>query len=305
MTTYDEWGEPIPELRRRRGQRGFGKESLVLLEKAVEILEQTAPHTVRGVAYQLFINYGLIPSMEKKHVDRVGRVLGIAREEGMVPWEYIEDESRKIEYVPSWEDAEEFARVVGRSYRRDMWAHTGYHVQVWSEKHTVGGILRPVLDEFGVPFLAVHGFNSKTLMKKAAAISTVDSRQMVILYVGDYDPSGMYMSEEDLPSRFARYQGNIYLERIALIKEDLADLPSYDVSQIREGKQKGNPCFPWYRQHYGTRGWELDAMNPNELRERLRQKIRAYIDPQEWDRQRLIEAAEQETIRKVAAAMGR
>ena len=31
---------------------------------------------------------------------------------------------------------------------------------------------------------------------------------LIILYVGDYDPSGMFMSEEDLPNRFAKYDGD-------------------------------------------------------------------------------------------------
>jgi hypothetical protein len=32
-----------------------------------------------------------------------------------------------------------------------------------------------------------------------------DGRPLHVLYVGDYDPSGMNMSESDLPKRFAGY----------------------------------------------------------------------------------------------------
>src|SRR5262249_10902456 len=34
--------------------------------------------------------------------------------------------------------------------------------QVWSEKGTVRGVLDPVLDEYAIGFLAVHGFSSAT-----------------------------------------------------------------------------------------------------------------------------------------------
>jgi hypothetical protein len=34
-----------------------------------------------------------------------------------------------------------------------------------------------------------------------------------VLYVGDFDPSGMYMPEEDLPARFAKYDGDHRVER--------------------------------------------------------------------------------------------
>ena len=43
---------------------------------------------------------------------------------------------------------------------------------------------------------------------------------MIVLYVGDFDPSGMYMSEEDLPNRLSKYDGNhVTLKRIALTRE--------------------------------------------------------------------------------------
>ena len=43
---------------------------------------------------------------------------------------------------------------------------------------------------------------------------------LIVLYAGDYDPSGLYMSEHDLPDRLARYGGNhVTLKRIALKRE--------------------------------------------------------------------------------------
>ena len=35
-----------------------------------------------------------------------------------------------------------------------------------------------------------------------------DGRPLIALYVGDFDPSGMFMSEEDLPKRLAKYGGD-------------------------------------------------------------------------------------------------
>ena len=44
-----------------------------------------------------------------------------------------------------------------------------------------------------------------------------DGRDLIVLYVGDFDPSGMFMSEADLPARFAKYDGDhVKLRRIAL-----------------------------------------------------------------------------------------
>jgi hypothetical protein len=50
----------------------------------------------------------------------------------------------------------------------------------------------------------------------------------VALYIGDYDPSGMNMSEQDLPERIKEYGGNhIELKRIALTAEQAQLLPSF------------------------------------------------------------------------------
>ena len=79
-------------------------------------------------------------------------------------------------------------------------------VQVWSEKGTIRGLCRPVLDKYAVGFSVVHGFNSATMVHDAAEDD--DGRPLIVIYIGDYDPSGLYMSEIDLPKRLAEYGGH-------------------------------------------------------------------------------------------------
>ena len=55
-------------------------------------------------------------------------------------------------------------------------------------------------------FFAVHGFSSATAADDIAEDD--DGRDLIVLYVGDFDPSGMLMSEEDLPGPFAKYAGD-------------------------------------------------------------------------------------------------
>ena len=78
------------------------------------------------------------------------------------------------------------------------------------------GLLKPVLDEYGVGFLRVHGFSSATTAHDIAQDD--DGRPLIVLYVGDYDPSGLFMSEEDLPKRMEKYGGDhVMIKRIALV----------------------------------------------------------------------------------------
>ena len=67
-----------------------------------------------------------------------------------------------IERVSTWANPAEYARCVAQSYRRDFWDQQPHRVQVWSEKGTVRGVLAPVLDDYAVGFLPVHGFSSAT-----------------------------------------------------------------------------------------------------------------------------------------------
>ena len=209
---------------RRRGQRGRSKATLDLIATCRKIIEQVQPITVRGVCYRLFVA-GHIDSMAVKNTQKISRLLTQARERGEIPWEWIVDESRQMERSPHWRDLKSYAGVIERSYRRDFWAHQENGVIVISEKATVAGILRPVLNEYGVPFFPVHGFNSATKMHELAQDIADDERRTVLLYVGDYDPSGMYMSEEDLPKRLTGYgandgEHNFMLFRVALRRDD-------------------------------------------------------------------------------------
>jgi hypothetical protein len=192
MTEHFQTGSKKP------GQRGMAQASRDLIAAMFDIAEAMQPITGRGGGYKLF-SAGLIPSMETGEMAKVYRLLRIAREQGDIPWPWIVDETRALERKQTWSDPQEYARAVARSYRRDFWDQQQRRVQVWSEKGTVRGVLKPVLDHYAVGFLPMHGFSSATMVNDIAEDN--DGRKLIALYVGDYDPSGMYMSEMDLPRR--------------------------------------------------------------------------------------------------------
>ena len=272
--------------------RGMAQQSLALIDAMYAAAEEANPITGRGIGYKLF-TARLIPSMETKEMQRVYRLLKEAREAGFIPWEWIVDETRELERVSTWDDPEEYAKCVAQSYRRDFWNQQPIRVQVWSEKGTVRGVLRPVLDEYAVGFNALHGFNSATLVHDAAEDD--DGREVIVLYVGDLDPSGMYMSEEDLPKRLAKYDGDhITIKRIALTPRQVRGLPSFPASDKRK-----DPRYPWFVANHGKRCWELDAMDPNALRDCVEKEIRKLIEPTAWQRCEVVNQAEQESLKTI------
>jgi hypothetical protein len=269
----------------------MARRSLELIEAMHAAAEAAQPITGRGIGYKLFA-LSLISSMEQSEMQRVYRLLRVAREQGDIPWEWIVDETRELEICSSWADPVAFVRTVSRAYRRDFWLYQPRRVLVVSEKGTVRGVLAPVLDQLGVGFRVMHGFSSATAVYDIA--QDCDGRPLIILYVGDYDPSGMYMSERDLPERFAKYDGDhVRVKRIALTQAHRG-LPSFPASD-----KKKDTRYPWFVRNYGNRCWELDALDPNDLRELVEEAIRAEIEPAAWQRCATVEKAERESLRHV------
>jgi hypothetical protein len=207
--------------------RGKSKNTLLLVAKAREILEEIQPASVRAICYRLFAA-GLIQSMKKSCTNSVSRHLRIAREEGKIPWEWIVDESRSAERARNWRNPEAIINAAVLGYRRDYWQDQCYCVEVWSEKGTVRGTLGPVLDEYGVTFRVMHGYASATVVNDIAGASSGSTKPFVALYVGDWDPSGKHMSDVDLPRRLEEYGGEVTLSRVALLSDDLAPLPNFE-----------------------------------------------------------------------------
>ena len=210
-----------------------------------------------------------------------------------IPWYWIVDETRAAEYVGAWDDPEAFACSVQRQYRKNLWASQKTRVECWSEKGTVRGTLAPVLEKYGVTLRVMHGYSSATVVNQVADETRSMDEPLLVLYVGDWDPSGLHMSEVDLPERIREYGGDCEIVRVALTRSNISDggLPSFDATSKRNDSR-----FKWFVSHYGYKCWELDALNPVLLRSAVEAQIMNVIDVEEWSRLELVEKAERESL---------
>jgi hypothetical protein len=100
------------------------------------------------------------------------------------------------------------------------------------------------------------------------------------------------MSESDLPERLAEYGGDhVEFRRIALTAEQTGSLPSFSVEDKNKDKR-----YAWFKRLYGDRCWELDAMDPRQLRELVESEINALIDRELWEEQEALQDREKESI---------
>lgn len=277
--------------------RGMARRSLDLIEAMHAAAKAAQPITGRGVGYKLFARH-LIASMARGEMQRVYRLLLEARKRGRIPWPWIVDENRSLERASTWADPAEYAECVARSYRRDFWDQQPVRCEVWSEKGTVRGLLAPALDHFALGFRVLHGFSSATTIYDVSQDD--DGRELIVHYVGDYDPSGLFMSEVDLPTRLSDYGGeHVRLKRIALTRAQVTGLPSFPARDKRK-----DPRYRWFRSNYGDCCWELDALEPNQLRDCVERVIVKLIEPTAWQRCEVVNAAEQESLKTILEKWG-
>jgi hypothetical protein len=278
--------------------RGRSAKTLHLVRISREILEEIQPATVRAVCYKLF-SLGLLANMGKNETGKVSRILTEAREREEIPWQWIVDGTRHVEKRPAWADMIAFGETVAASYRKAWWNDQPVRVEVWSEKETVAGVLRQTLWEYQVPFRNMRGLSSATVVHEVAEGTCDDEQPLVALYVGDWDPSGLYMSEEDLPTRLEDYGADesLDIERLSLTLADTLVLGD-QVSFQAETKTK-DARYHWFVSQYGRTCWELDAMDPNTLRSKVEGAIIARIDQAAWNRAKAVEEVERKSIQDV------
>ena len=108
------------------------------------------------------------------------------------------------------------------------------------------------------------------------------------------------MSEMDLPARLSRYDGDhVKLRRIALTRTQVRGLLSFPATD-----KKKDPRYKWFRANYGDSCWELDAMDPNDLRDCVEKAIQRLVEPIAWQRCETINRVEQESLKTILQQWG-
>lgn len=276
-------------------RRGKSQKSMELVSAAADILREIQPASVRAVCYRLFVA-GLIADMGKNSTGKVSKQLVYARENGLIPWRWIVDETRSAERAGVWDNTDQIINSAMRGYRRDNWQEQPHKLEVWSEKGTVRGTIWPVLSDYGVTFRVMHGFGSATTLNSVATMSAYSEKPLTVLYVGDFDCSGMCMSEVDIPQRLERYSGKATIRRIALTADDVA--PGTALPHFEAATKKGDSRHDWFVRRYGSKCWELDAMSPVDLRQRVEGAILEMLDTDAWNHARTIEQVEIASMRE-------
>jgi hypothetical protein len=271
-----------------------------LIDKAVEILEEESPMTIRQLFYRL-VSMGALENRRNDYV-KVSRIMTIARNDGRVDWDAIVDRSRP-DYMPTvWDDAAEYAAAVSSSYRKDYWSTQPVLVEIWVEKDAIVGSIQPLTRELGVRVRPGKGFQSTTKVHEIVGLFKRTGRPIFVYYLGDHDPSGRCAEDElhqRVMSQLPALKAEVFhMTRLAIHAKDIRkfNLPPLKV------KTSDSRSESFIAEH-GTQCVELDALPVNELRSRIRGTVEKHIDWPSWERMKAVESAERGCIVEFADRM--
>lgn len=302
----------------------FGPQSLATITQAIQILEsyeaQGYDLTLRQLYYQ-FVSRALIKNSDREY-KRLGEVVNDARMAGLIDWKHIVDRTRNLKSVSHWDNPRDIIRTSASQFRTDKWRAQNVRVEVWIEKDALVGVIEGVCRSLDVPFFSCRGYTSQSEMWSAAqrlGSYLLDEdhpkEAVVILHLGDHDPSGLDMSR-DIEDRITRFlaqdafnadlvdaagayrwaRDRFRLDRLALNMDQIEQYePPPNPAKLTDSRGAG------YVEAHGYESWELDALEPSVIGELIEDAVVAERDEALWDQELAIEEEHRDALAVVSS----
>jgi hypothetical protein len=280
----------------------FNRSSVKIIEQANSIIAayqaQGFQLTLRQLYYQ-FVSRDLIPNKQTEY-KRLGSIINDARLAGLVDWDSIEDRTRNLRGVNTWDDPAHVIRAALGDYREDLWEATQkFRPEVWIEKDALVGVVQPVCNRWRVNYFACRGYSSQSEQysagKRFAAMKAAGLRP-VVLHLGDHDPSGVDMTRDnrDRLAMFARY--GITVKRLALNMDQIEQYdPPPNPAKESDSRAAG------YIELFGESSWELDALEPTVIDALIEAAITEDLDRDAWNAAKTEEEDRKDLLKKTSA----
>lgn len=172
-----------------------------IIENSIDVLSQyeNGILTIRALHYQL-VSRGMTNTLQ--HYKRVVAAMEVARWDGRVDFEAFSDRDRAMVGTTKAEETNlaakqlEAKRQVGlwmQSYSKNRWENQPYYPEILIEKKALEGVFARPCAKWDVAVGACKGYPSLTFLYELSERmrdAKAEGKQPIILYFGDYDPSG-------------------------------------------------------------------------------------------------------------------
>jgi len=161
----------------------------------------------------------------------------------------------------------------------------------------MAGILQPVTYEYDVHLNVIRGQVSETFVWNIAEEWKEIEKPIFAYYLGDHDPSGLKI-EVSLKSKLHHFTGKDFSwQRLAITEDDFKDKGLLGFPVKRSGSWRE------YLARHDDRCVEVDALPPDEIRERVKNSIELHIESIEWEKLKETERLERESWKQIASAL--
>jgi hypothetical protein len=272
----------------------FNLSTLPVAIACCDIVLEEKPLTVRRVLYRC-ASAGIVAGTGDSCYNQVQRLVLQLRRKNFLDYRWISDSTRSRDKSSSWSGLEDFSETARNAYRKDLWSRQAWHIEVFTEKDAMSGVLRPITREYDIHLNVIRGQVSESFAWNIADEWSRIDKPIQVLYFGDHDPSGLNI-EASLRNRLLGFLPKekrewVFFKRLGANNADFrnSDLISIPVKKKDKSARE-------YLKTYGDRCVEVDAIDMNEIRRRLDEEIKSFINMKEWESLQLTERLEKETI---------
>ena len=241
--------------------------------------------TVRQIFYRL-VSAGMVDKTEGEYNQAVIRLLTEMRLDGVLPFDWIADNTRWMRKPDSFASIGAAIRKTAEFYRQALWRDLPVYCEVWLEKEALAGVLVDVTAKYDVPLMVTRGYASLSYLHSAAEAIAAKGKPAYVYYFGDHDPSGQDISA-NVERRLREFApgAEIHFERVAVTPDQIAgwNLPTRPTKQS-DTRARG----------FVGESTEVDAIEPDQLRELTRDCIERHIPEGHMDAVTAAEKSERE-----------
>ncbi len=252
----------------------------------IDDLKNYLPLTLRQLYYRLVAS-GTIENNRSQYT-MLSTLVKNMRLAGLMSWNVITDRTRRQTDINGYTNKKDFIDIEVNNflkyYSRNLTQGQNKMIELWVEKDALATIFEDVAFEYSIRAVVCRGYQSTSFIKNyydRAVSALADGKQPVILYFGDFDPSGIQMFEatqESLELEMNLY--DIEYKRIAL---NLSDIDNYKLPNEPDAVKKTDTRYNKFVEKYGLYAVELDALHPSILKQIAVDAVKSELDMDMFD----------------------
>jgi hypothetical protein len=265
--------------------------------------------TVRSVFYQAVTQQAISNCLGD--YERVSRILSTLRRNDYIPWDAIEDHTRRTTEKRGNTDLRDYINLNVMdsfdrySYRRCYVQNQENYVELVIEKDAISSVVDKAAYLYCTRVNVIKGQPSATIVKEMATRfkrAKEIGQNPMILYLGDLDPSGVQIPRSLESSLSTYHEVDVDLRRIALNPDQVERyklLPNLIGGD--EGVKSKDSNAAAFRREFGDLCYEIDALNGagrRYLGEIVECALESVYDMEDFARQQAIEADERNRLER-------